>query len=376
MKKAFIVKTGRCYPHKTDYNLLKSCLITNGWQVTESAQQADLLIINTCALTKEHEDEAIRYVQKALEQKKRDARMVVTGCLPRINQKRLWQIFKGDVISADSIEKIDPLIGDRASIKDIAYIGEPVKPKNIASREYLLRIGWGCDGKCIYCGVKRVFGKPRSRPLQDIMKEYELAYRKGYACFTLVANDSGSYGNDRGNSLIYLLFKLCEKYKNTRFKLSHMLPNTLQNLIPSMSQFIKTDRITHINIPAESGSDRILGLMQRGYTVDDFKDCIRQLFSYNPNLHIKTDIMVGFPSETELDFLASLRLVEWLGRRNVYFQCLAYSARPFTRAGLMPQIASRIKNRRLRQVKKLCLLSYNIKDEKSFKKLDREIITV
>ena len=78
MKKAFIVKTGRCYPHKTDYNLLKSCLITNGWQVTESAQQADLLIINTCALTKEHEDEAIRYVQKALEQKKRDARMVVT----------------------------------------------------------------------------------------------------------------------------------------------------------------------------------------------------------------------------------------------------------------------------------------------------------
>jgi MiaB/RimO family radical SAM methylthiotransferase len=375
MKKAYIVKTGACYPHAADYYLLRSYLIRNGWEITESAPAADLLIVNTCALTKEYEDKAIECVQETAKQKKRNAQLIVTGCLPGINQKRLRRISEIEAIGAGSLEKIDTLLASRLRIRDIPYLNGFKEPAAGSAREYLLRIGWGCNGRCTYCAVKRVFGKPHSRSLSQISKEYELAYRNGYRYFTLIANDSGSYGKDTGSSLGHLLRGLCKKYKDTRFKISHILPDTLQALLSSVGQFIQTGRIACMNIPIESGSDRILRLMQRGYTVDGFKECIKKLIAHNPGLDIKTDIMVGFPSETESDFLSSLRLVEWLGRYKVDFQCLVYSPRPFTEARSMAhQIPTRVKKERIRRLERLCTVSRILRDKRSFKKLERKII--
>ena len=115
--------------------------------------------------------------------------------------------------------------------------------------------------------------------------------------------------------------------------------------------------------------------MNRPYTVNDFKYCIEKLIDYNHNLEIKTDIMVGFPSETEQDFLNTLRLVEWLGRKNVFFQCLPYSPRPNTEASTLPgQVNQRTKVIRLEQLLRLCSISYILRNKKLFKKLKRQTI--
>jgi tRNA A37 methylthiotransferase MiaB len=113
--------------------------------------------------------------------------------------------------------------------------------------------------------------------------------------------------------------------------------------------------------------------MNRSYTVNDFKYCIEKLIKYNHNLEIRTDIMVGFPTETEQDFLDTLRLVEWLGRNKICFQCLTYSPRPNTEASKLPgQLDQKTKSIRFKRLGNLCKFSYVLRSKKLFKKLKRK----
>jgi tRNA A37 methylthiotransferase MiaB len=110
--------------------------------------------------------------------------------------------------------------------------------------------------------------------------------------------------------------------------------------------------------------------MNRNYTVNDFKYCVQKLIACNQNLEINTDILLGFPSETNQDFRDSLKLVEWLGRHRVHFQHLVYSNRPRTEASKMSgQISRKTNNSRLKQLKRLCIISYILRDKKLFRKL-------
>ena len=377
MKKAFLITTGTCYPHNTDSQLIEAYLRNNGWTLSKKIKEANLIIINTCAFIKKNENRAFEFIKKAQKEKRSDAEIIVTGCLPAINKVKLQAVFNGITIGANSLQEFNKLLNEKLRIQDVKYIGSTrfLRKNEYKHAEYFLRIGWGCHGKCSYCAVRFVFGKPRSRPIPDILQEFNIAYDKGYRRFVLIANDSGSYGEDLDTSIIDLLYKLCQKKRNCQFALSHLTPDKLKEILPSLKKFIRLGRIWRINIPVESGSNRIIQLMNRSYTVNDFKYCIEKLIGYNPNLEIKTDIIVGFPSETEQDFLDSLRLVEWLGRNNVWFQSLIYSPRPNTEASKLPgQIDQRTKAIRIKRLKDLCSFSRILREKKLFKKLKRKIV--
>lgn len=375
MKKASLIQTGTCIPHRTDSGLIITYLKKNGWVLTNKINNADVIIINTCAFKKETENVSIKLIEKAKKQKNKDAQIIVTGCLPYINKIRLAGMFKGDTIGANNLAELDRLLNARKSIANINYIGSPRKLQINKRVQYNLRIGWGCYGKCSYCAIKFVFGRPRSRPVADILQELENAYLKGYREFILVANDSGSYGSDLNSSLIYLLDKLFQRHKDCDFILSHLTPDRLKKLLPGLEEAIRSGRIRSINIPVESGSNRIIKLMNRFYAVADFKYCVKKISELNPKLTIMTDILVGFPSEMENDFRKTLKLVEWLGRHKVFFQCLSYSKRPNTEASLIPdQIDYRVKQARLRKLNKLCELSYVMRDKNLFMQSKRRTV--
>lgn len=367
MKKVSIIRAGSCAPHITDCQLLITYLTKNGWVLARGMDNADIIIITTCAFKKEQENLAIRIIKKAQREKKDGAKIIVAGCLPVINKNRLSRVFKGDTVKANRLQELDRLLDAKISISDIKYIGYPRRLKTNESIEYNLRIGWGCDEKCSYCAVRFVFGKPHSRPITDILQEFDNAYLKGYRNFMLVANDSGSYGQDINLSLVYLLDRIMKQHRDCHFSLSHLNPNKFKELLPDLERFIRSRRIYAINIPVESGSSRILKLMNRFYTVKDFKYCVKKISGLNPKLTIMTDILVGFPSETEDDFSKTLKLIEWLGRHKVFFQCLGYSKRPNAEASLMPgQIDYGIKQARVRKLNKLCQLSYVMRDKNLF----------
>lgn len=374
MKRAFLTTTGTCCPSVTDFRLIKAYLRNNGWILSKNKKDSTIIIIYTCAFTKEREDLSVECIQKAQKEKNANAQIIVTGCLPVINKNRLKQIFKESVVNADSLEGLDKLLNPRLSIRKINYTGSSLKFKHNTDLQYLLRIGWGCSGKCSYCAVKFVFGKPRSRPLLEIIQEFQIAYSKGYRRFVLVANDSGNYGKDLNLSLISLLNRLSAKHGECRFALSHLSPDVLKKIFPRLKKFIDSGKIYRINMPVESGSQRILRLMNRNYTINDFKVYVQKLIACNQNLIINTDILLGFPSETKQDFRDTLKLVEWLGRNRVFFQCLAYSPRPNTKASKLPgQIDQKAKTMRLTRINKLCGFSYILRDKKLFKNLKRRI---
>lgn len=375
MKKAFLMTTGKCYPSLADFDLIKAYLKNNGWILSEKINDATLIIIYTCAFIKEREGMSIESIKKAQKEKKAKAKIIVTGCLPVINKDRLKQVFNETIVNANSLKELDKILNSKLSIQKINYTGSSREFKHNANIEYRLRIGWGCRGKCSYCSVKFVFGKPRSRPPLEIIREFKNAYSKGYRRFVLIANDSGSYGEDLNTSLIYLLNRLSARYEECKFSLSHLSSDKLKKIFPLLKKFICSGKIWRINIPVESGSNRILRLMNRNYTVNYFKYCVQKLMACNQNLVINTDIVTGFPSETNKDFRDSLKLVEWLGRHMVRIQLVAYSKRPKTEASKMSgQISRKTKNSRLKQLKRLREISYILREKKLFRKLKRKVL--
>ncbi|HOX54090.1 MAG TPA: radical SAM protein [Candidatus Omnitrophota bacterium] len=356
MKRIFLSTTAlHCFPGNADFGLLHNYFKENGWTISRKIESADIVIIYACASRKLKEDESIESIEEALKKTSKEAKVIVAGCLPVINKTRLNKIFQGITVSANSLQDLDQLFNSKAKIREINYVGQGHKKAKNNELIYPLRIGWGCRGKCSYCAVRFVFGKPHSRPISDIIQEFNAAYNKGYRRFTLVANDAGYFGQDSGTSLPALLRKLCQIKKESRFALSHMTPDRLKALLPSLKAFIRSGKISAIKIPVESGSDRILQLMNRYYTVSDFRYCVQKLIEYNPKLEIYTNIIVGFPTETEDDFQETIKLVGSFGRHITYFHCPPYSNRPNTPASKMSgQIDRKTIEDRLRRLNNLC----------------------
>ncbi|MFH1354800.1 MAG: radical SAM protein [Candidatus Omnitrophota bacterium] len=366
---------GTCYPHVADVDLIRTYLKNNNWALSKKIKQANLIIITTCAFSEEAEGKSFEAIKRVQKEKNKAARVIVTGCLPSINNLKLRSVFDGVIISANSLREFNGLLNAKSMIGDVKYTGSPRYLKRNRNGTYRLRIGWGCSGKCSYCAVKFVFGKPYSRSISDILIEFNIACAKGYRKFILVANDAGSYGEDLGTSLPCLLRELCRRNRDCKFLLSHLTPSKLKEMLPSLKALVRSGKICQMNVPVESGSNRIIRLMNRSYTVDDFKYCIEKLTGYNSNLRLLTDVMVGFPSETEQDFLETSKLVEWLGRNNVVFHNLSYSPRPNTEASKLPgQIDQITKSVRLKKIARLSEISYLLRNKGLFGKIKRKRI--
>ncbi|MFH1655741.1 MAG: radical SAM protein [Candidatus Omnitrophota bacterium] len=384
MKRAFVEITHNCYSLKTDFDLIRRFLSINGWKLVRDIKNADMVIVNTCAFMKEREDIAIELIQKVKKDMNKNAKFIVTGCLSSINKNRLDSVFQGRSISSKSLYRLDDIINADIKLRDIKF----VKPtaNNVKRSEndysypiadssiYRLRIGWGCNGKCSYCVIRRVFGKPHSRPIAEILEEFKAAVKKGYRKFSFIATEVGCYGQDLNTDIVELLEVLSGQNGNAKFELSYINPDRLKQILPRLEKFIRTKKIWCISVPVQSGSDRILRLMKRSYGIDDFKYSIGRIVSINPGIRIETDIIVGFPSETEEDFRKSILLTEWLGKNKIYYQIFEFDSRPNTEASKLPnQLSTKEKQERFRRLSLLCKSSYMIfKNKKLFKELKRK----
>jgi ribosomal protein S12 methylthiotransferase len=373
MRRVFLVSSDGCDPFKTDLGLIRQYFRGNSYIVSKKIEKADTIVMHTCAFSKDQENKSVELLRNTLQKQKEDAKVIVTGCLPSINKARCDRIFNGTKISANALQELDKIINPQIKLRHIKYIDSPQSLSQLKGVFYFLRIGRGCLGKCGYCAVKLVFGRLKSRSALDILQEFNNAYARGYRNFALVAQDVGIYGRDYNSSLADCLRILCNKHPDSVFQLLNITPNMLKNLLPGLREFIRLGKISYIVIPIQSGSNRILQLMRRQYTVDEVKYLIKKTKEYNPNLSIKTDIMVGFPSEKTNDFLDTLKLVEWLSRYKVMVQGFVYSKRPNTEAGKMPnQIDEKTKNARLKKLYKMVKMSGILGDKKLFNRLKRK----
>ena len=203
------------------------------------------------------------------------------------------------------------------------------------SDAFFMKVSTGCLSSCSYCGVRYSRGRLRSKPVYRITEEFKEGLKKNFRKFTLIGTDLGAYGRDQGTNLVYLLKALFENEGDYKLRLPNINPKFLIEMIPELRELFRSGKIEVIGAGVQSGSNRLLRLMNRGYRIEDYKEAMSILKTEFPALRIRTNIIVGFPTETEEDFQETLGL---LNEVNFTFADIhRYSPRSKTKAETMPE---------------------------------------
>ena len=204
---------------------------------------------------------------------------------------------------------------------------------------FCIKISTGCLTNCSYCAVRISRGKLKSKPLNKVINEFEEGLSKGFTEFSLIGTDTGSYGRDQGITLVTLLKELLAREGDYQIRLRNIQPRFLIEMMPELQDLFKSGKISYISTAAQSGNNRILKLMNRKYTIEEYKEAIRLINKEFPHIQIRTQIMVGFPSETEEEYQDSVRLLDELNFDIV--EIYLYSPRPNTKAAKIKEQVSK-----------------------------------
>lgn len=323
--------------------------------------EPDVVVFNTCCIRDNAERKAIGQIGrfKQLKKSNPDAVIAVVGCMTQQDGAgfalRRKFPFIDIVLGTSNIEKIGEYVSDALSSRTCRVeIDDDPRPAIFEDVPYhrssgcnaWINIMYGCNNFCSYCIVPYVRGRERSRAKEDVLAEFEKALSDGYKEVTLLGQNVNSYGNDRGDGCGFAsLLEDLAKYKGDhriRFMTSH--PKDMDDRVIDIIAD-SPNICNNIHLPLQSGSDRILKLMNRHYTRDDYLAIIEKIRAKMPDCGITTDLMVGFPYEDENDFedtLDMVRRVEW---SNAF--TFVYSPRRGTPAATMPQVPAEVSKRRI-----------------------------
>ncbi len=328
---------------------ISALLSQNGFELCSHAGKADVLLINTCAVKQPTENRMIRRIRQLHSiSKSTGARIIVCGCLPKINAA---------AVSDAPSTALGTSLGEVAEHFGIDMCGAGPLDFRLASNPTvsIIPIASGCLGRCTFCCVRRARGRLKSTPLREISQRFKRDLSSGTREFWLTAQDTAAYGKDCGNSLPELLNELISTDGNYRIRIGMMNPDNLFPIKRQIALLLKTESRLYkfLHVPLQSGSDRMLALMARNYTAQDFISLAKWLRSEIPDLTISTDIIVGFPSETDSDFKKTCSALQKI--QPDITNVSRFGARPGTAAASMPgQVSGAVKKQRSRILSELC----------------------
>ncbi|MDD2332394.1 MAG: tRNA (N6-isopentenyl adenosine(37)-C2)-methylthiotransferase MiaB [Candidatus Cloacimonetes bacterium] len=333
----FYLETYGCQMNVADSELIIGLLSQSGYRKTDDIDQADVIIFNTCSVRKHAEDRVLGRISNEKQRKlnKPDLKIGIVGCMAQRIGKRLIEDNSGIdfALGVDNYSQLPSFLAaldEPASFTDMneSEIYENIEPEHQGSTCGFVTIMRGCDNFCSYCIVPHVRGRERSRPFEHISHDVESAGNRGLKDITLLGQNVNSYHFQEIDFpiLIERLAKI-NSIERLRFITSH--PKDLSDeLIRVMADSPKICK--HIHLPLQSGSTAILRKMNRKYDIDHYLTLIHKLKAAMPEIAVTTDLIAGFPSETEADFEETLSVM-----RDVQFDyafCFKYSERESTAA--------------------------------------------
>lgn len=355
----YFINTYGCQMNVHDSEKIAGILESMGYLLAEDQDAADIIVFNTCCIRETAEQKIYGHIGTLKKTKLRnpDKIIVVCGCMSQqdgVAQKiRASYPFVDVILGTSNLNSLrDAVIAakHRKSIVRVDfehYDEEDFVQSRTSYPNAWVNINYGCNNFCTYCIVPYVRGRERSRPLVDIMTEIKDLLNAGYKEITLLGQNVNSYGHDLPSgedfpTLLRNIGRLDGKFR-LRFMTSH--PKDLsQDVIDAMAEYPKI--CDNIHLPVQSGSTEILRRMNRRYTRDNYLDLIDKIRAKLPNVGITTDIMVGFPGETEQDFADTLDLVRKARYSSAF--CFIYSRRKGTPAYSMEnQIPYEVKRDRI-----------------------------
>ncbi|MGA1866256.1 MAG: radical SAM protein [Thermoplasmatota archaeon] len=361
-RKTFFINCSGCARSGMNAEKVRDYLVKNGLRMVNVVEKADLILMLTCGLPTSTPGE----LKVIHEYKKCKGELIICGCLPAMEPERLAEVFDGRTVITRELERIDDLFPDfRFKFKDMGdtnrLFGEgyyhqyskstnvPIKALFLESFAYFVRgleqivlrvieyeirmpflertglprlidvdpegysvrISSGCLGNCSYCAIKDAIGRLRSKAPEEILQEVRTAVSKGEYRISIVSDDAGAYGLDIGTDMISLLKKVLDVDEKIRIDyLQDVNPQYLCRFGDELIEMIGTGRIKSLQTAVQSGSERLLRLMNRPLDVDRYKMMIKNMKKAYPRVRIRTQMIVGFPSETEEDFDETVKLLK------------------------------------------------------------------
>jgi tRNA-2-methylthio-N6-dimethylallyladenosine synthase len=338
-KKVFI-RTFGCQMNDHDSERMAGLLREQGYVLTEKAEESDIILVNTCSIRDKAEHKAYSELGRyaGLKQARRDLIIGMAGCVAQQEGRKVFERYPwvNFVFGSSNIPNLPEMVRQNQTGRlQVLMTEEPPGPPQTtpAVRKGRLR-AWvnimeGCDKRCSFCVVPMTRGRERSRPAAEIVREVETLGREGYKEVMLLGQTVNSYGQGTDVEFADLLGLLNEitGIERIRFMTSHPVDLTPRMTL-SMAMLPKV--CEHLHLPLQSGSDRVLERMRRGYTLAEYRRKIQSLRAAVPHISLTTDIIVGFPGETEEDFAQTLSAVEEIGFDGIY--TFKYSPRPSTPA--------------------------------------------
>lgn len=371
----FNIITLGCKVNSYESNFMKEALVKNGFSFCNLNEKCDILILNTCTVTDTSDKKSLKEVRR-LKRENPNAILVVCGCSVQ-NDKTKYDdlginILMGNINKSNIVSIIEKYLDDKTPVEYVAKTRDlPFENMEVDISDHTrayIKIEDGCDNFCSYCIIPFVRGKKRSKDFSLVLREVQHLANNGYKEIVLTGIDTGGYESN-GKDLTDLI---CEMSKINGIERIRQSSIEITQINEKFINELKNNKkiCDHIHIPLQSGSDSILKLMNRKYDLKYFFDKIDMIRSVRPDISITTDVIVGFPGETEEMFLETMQTCKKINFSKIH--AFPYSERKGTKASMMDgKVPESVKHER---VKKLLELSDSL--EKSYydkfkgKKLD------
>ncbi|MBE3140304.1 MAG: tRNA (N(6)-L-threonylcarbamoyladenosine(37)-C(2))-methylthiotransferase [Thermoplasmata archaeon] len=365
------VETYGCTANKSDERLLMGLLKHDHHEIVDNIKDADVLVLLTCTVIGTTEQ---RMLSRLKVFQKTHKKIVVTGCMPSVQPELITSIVPNAfLIPPQYIQYINDIMdGNRPSFIETK---KTMLPKYFDTVIAPIAIAEGCLLSCSYCITHFARGKLRSFPIQEIAADVCSAIKQGCKEIQLTAQDTASYGLDTRTNLGMLLTQVCTLDGAFRLRVGMMNPTTVQKNLDSILTAYKHHKIyKFLHLPVQSGDDEILEKMNRGYTVKDFTRLVERFRKTIPTLTLSTDVIIGFPTETEEQFNRTIELLKQI--KPDIINITRFSARPLTTAKTMKgRVPTHVVKERSKRTTEICSKISREKNQEHLKKTYMVLVT-
>lgn len=374
MRAKVYFRTYGCSHNVSDSEFMMGLLVKNGYTLVDTIEESDLCVLNSCTVKNPSQDAASNLAEKADSLQKK---VVVTGCVPQADQS--VPIFeRASLVGVSNITDIVSVVEETLKGNRVVAIGKSKDLPDISSMPKIRRnklieiiaISTGCLGQCTYCKTKHARGDLGSYAISTILDRVRLAVSEGVKQIWLTSEDLGAYGLDIGTDIAELLTSLVNEIKKTpevMLRLGMTNPPYMLQHVECVARILQHPQVFEfLHVPVQSGSNNVLRDMKREYTREDFVFLVEQLLQRVPSLTVASDIICGFPNESDEDHKETVTLIEKF--KFPVLNISQFYPRPGTVAARMPHVPTKIAKQRSTEITNL-FESYRTTDWL----LDREI---
>lgn len=323
----FFIKTFGCRVNQVESQALREEFLRAGFTPAPTPDTADICLLNTCSVTHQADKDAEKLIRQLL-RRNPSGKLILTGCYAATHKERIAYNFP----QAQVVAKKD--------LGNVLFGGCPMRwmvTEHEGHSRAFIKIQDGCDNFCTYCLVPYARPEKSSKPAADVLEEITLLIQKGFSEIVLTGINIGNYlCPQTGNDLAALCEKIAALKGNFRIRFSSIELPTLSDKIIAVMHNYPARFCNYFHLPLQAGCDKILSEMNRHYTTADYINCVQKLRAARPQMGIFADVIAGYPTETDEDFLKTYRFIENLQLSGLHV--FSYSPRPHTPAAQLPQV--------------------------------------